>query len=858
MNTLSREAGITDLSKFFRELFGLFLIFIAILLSLGLLSFNATDPSFNYVQSGKSEATNLAGLLGAYTAGFLNDVMGVCALIWPAVFAFLGIAHLSCRFFMHWWRWCGLFLLTLCALILASALDISLGDLSGGGMAGGALYQNGLRFLSPAGTFLIWLFLFLTGLQLLLNFSWAGIFTQIYNFISEKFLSRDIKEKIALIQEKLGPVKNYWPEKFPAFISKIRFPSFARLKSLLPAAKEKPITKLDKTPVNQTANEYPDIVILPPEPDWPQAPPKAGNSRLQPNAYGNIGNQEDYSDQNLYNNSDYAPARNLDESISGATLNEKVFNNDLNNPINNCDLSGLASGISQDKPEFPEPEEDFSLADGDGEEFEFSSAPVLAERKPSIEPVIHPLPPTDILLPAPPAAPASVEILRRRGQDLMACFSNFDIQGDLVRVTPGPVITMFEVRPSAGVRVNKIFNLADDLSLALKAVSVRIQPVPGSNTVGIEIPNETREMVNFRELAESAEFQGNSGALPIILGKTISGQPYCADLSKMPHLLVGGSTGAGKSVSLNAMLISLLYRRQPSELKLLLIDPKRVEMSVYADLPHLVHPVVTEMEHAKSALDWAIQEMERRFETIKRLGVRNVASYNQRLESCKGSLPPEFDDLEPIPYLVIVIDELADLMLTARGEVESSILRLLQLARAAAIHLILATQRPSVDVVTGLLKANLSCRVAFQVVSRHDSRTILDQTGAEQLLGKGDMLFKPPAGALRRLHAPFLSDEEIQAVVNYWKEKEAPVFNVDFSRWGSEKSSASSSRDDSGDALYEEAKAFVIEQGRGSISLLQRHLKIGFNRAARIMEQMERDGIITPADGSKPRTVIHN
>lgn len=844
------------MSKFFRELFGLFLIFIAILLSLGLLSFSATDPSFNYVQSGKSEAANLAGLLGAYTAGFLNDVMGVCALIWPAVFAFLGITYLSVRFSMHWWRWCGLFLLTLCALILASALDISLGDLSGGGMAGGALYQNGLRFLSPAGTFIIWLFLFLTGLQLLLNFSWAGIFALCYNFIYEKFLSKDLKEKIALLREKLGPMKNYWPEKFPAFISKIKLPSLESLKSLLRAKMDKPASGPAADPA---ADKYPDIVILPPEPDRTRIPSSEVHNRRLPGARASGVNLESYPEKDIFNtNSESARTDNRDDSLNYPSFNSAQYNNHLNICANNRDLNEQPPGPGHDSSEFPEPEEDFGMEDGDGEEFEIAAAPARAERKSLPEPIIHPLPPTDILIPAPPVAPASVEILRRRGQDLMACFSNFDIQGELVRVTPGPVITMFEVRPAAGVRVNKIVNLADDLSLALKAVSVRIQPVPGSNTVGIEIPNDSREMVNFRELAESSEFQGNNGALPIILGKTISGQPYSADLSKMPHLLVGGSTGAGKSVSLNAMLISLLYRRQPSELKLLLIDPKRVEMSVYADLPHLVHPVVTEMEHAKSALDWAIHEMERRFDTIKRLGVRNVASYNQRLESCKGSLPPEFDDLEPIPYLVIVIDELADLMLTARGEVESSILRLLQLARAAAIHLILATQRPSVDVVTGLLKANLSCRVAFQVVSRHDSRTILDQTGAEQLLGKGDMLFKPPAGALRRLHAPFLSDEEIQAVVSYWKEKEAPVFNIDFSRWGSEKNSSASSREDSGDALYEEAKAFVIEQGRGSISLLQRHLKIGFNRAARIMEQMEKDGIITPADGSKPRTVIHN
>ena len=441
----------------------------------------------------------------------------------------------------------------------------------------------------------------------------------------------------------------------------------------------------------------------------------------------------------------------------------------------------------------------------------------------------------------------------------MACFNDFGIQGELVRITPGPVITMYEVRPAPGVRVSRIVNLSDDLSLALKATAIRIQPVPGSNTIGIEIPNTSREIVNFRGLVESVQFQEGAGPLTIILGKNISGKPYMTDLTKMPHLLVGGTTGAGKSVSLNAMLISLLYKLQPDELKLLLIDPKRVEMAVYADLPHLVHPVVTEMSDAKTALEWAIHEMESRFDTIKQLGVRNVAAYNQRLASFGDNPPEAYAHLRPIPYLVIVIDELADLMMTAAREVESSILRLLQLARAAAIHLILATQRPSVDVVTGLLKANLNCRVAFQVISRHDSRTILDETGAEHLLGKGDMLKKPPAGALIRLHAPFLTDDEIQTVVNYWKGQKAPSYAINFAKWSADNmngTSAGSGPDASSDALYADARAFVLEQGKASISLLQRHLKIGFNRAARLMEQFEKDGIISPADGSKPRTVI--
>ncbi|MEG6591837.1 DNA translocase FtsK, partial [Desulfovibrio sp. 1188_IL3213] len=472
-----------------------------------------------------------------------------------------------------------------------------------------------------------------------------------------------------------------------------------------------------------------------------------------------------------------------------------------------------------------------------------------------------PLPGLDLLAP-PPAKTGgpSSEDIQARGQALMACLNDFDIQSELVRITPGPVVTMYEVRPAPGIRVSRIANLSDDLALALKAVAIRIQaPIPGSDTVGIEIPNEQRETVNFRELAASEAFRNGCGPLTMILGKDIAGKPFMADLARMPHLLVAGATGAGKSVCLNGILVSLLYRTQPQDMQLLLIDPKRIEMAVYADAPHLVHPVVTEMNEAKNALDWAVHEMDRRYAAMARLGVRNVSGFNQKLAAYKDGLPPDFSDLEPLPYLVVVIDELADLMMTAAREVETSIVRLAQLARAAGIHMILATQRPSVDVVTGLIKANFPCRISFQVTSKHDSRTILDQVGAEHLLGRGDMLFKPSGGRLQRLHGPFLSDEEVQNVVNHWKRQLSPSYKVDFAQWGIDAAvggNGSGGGDAAQDPLYGEVQAFVSEQGRASISLVQRRFKIGFNRAARLVEQLEHDGIIGPADGSKPRAVV--
>lgn len=458
------------------------------------------------------------------------------------------------------------------------------------------------------------------------------------------------------------------------------------------------------------------------------------------------------------------------------------------------------------------------------------------------------------------------EVLETKGRLVMECLEDFNVQGELQRITPGPIVTMFEVKPAPGVKVSKIANLSNDIAMALSAVAVRIQaPIPGKDSVGIEIPNEIRELVSLKELFASDSFVRSKDPLTLAIGKDISGIPFSADLAKMPHLLVAGATGQGKSVFINSVLMSLLFKTTPDSLQLLLIDPKRIELAVYADLPHLVHPVVTDMSQAKNALDWAVHEMDRRYEAMSRMGVRNVVSYNTKLKQMGEDKPENLADLQPIPYLVIIIDELADLMLTAAKEVEISIVRLAQLARAAGIHLILATQRPSVDVVTGLIKANFPCRISFQVTGKHDSRTILDTVGAEHLLGKGDMLFKPGGGRITRMHGAFVSDDDVVSVVSHWKKQLPPSYKVDFVEWategtgnvsGSMNGGANGNNGTPDDPLYGECVAFVIENGKASISLIQRRFRIGFNKAARFVEQMEQDGIVGPADGSKPRTVL--
>ncbi len=447
------------------------------------------------------------------------------------------------------------------------------------------------------------------------------------------------------------------------------------------------------------------------------------------------------------------------------------------------------------------------------------------------------------------------KLYEQMSSKLIACLKDFGVEGDLINIKPGPVVTMFEFRPAPGIKISKIAQLSSDLALAMKAIAVRIEaPIPGKDYIGIEIPNKKRKVVYFREIIETDVFKRFHEGLPIVLGTDIQGNPRVEDLSKMPHLLVAGATGAGKSVCLNSIIISLLMRFSPEDVKFLLIDPKRIEMASYSGLPHLIHPVVTDMGLAKTSLEWAVFEMEERYDLMAKVGVRNIRSFNNKVK--KGEVE---EDIGCMPYLVLIIDEMADLMLTVGKEAESYIIRLAQLARAAGIHLILATQRPSVDVVTGLIKANFPARIGFQVTSKHDSRTILDTVGAEHLLGKGDMLFKPPAGRIQRIHGAYISDGEINRVIEFWETKFPKKEHLDLNEWKLDKAQESkvgNNNDIIDDPMYQDAVNFVMEQGKVSISMLQRYLRIGFNRAARFVEQMEQDGIIGPQEGSKPRVVI--
>jgi S-DNA-T family DNA segregation ATPase FtsK/SpoIIIE len=457
--------------------------------------------------------------------------------------------------------------------------------------------------------------------------------------------------------------------------------------------------------------------------------------------------------------------------------------------------------------------------------------------------------------------------LKLLAQVLTEKYAEFEIHGQITQINPGPVVTTFEFKPEAGIKYSRITNLCDDLCLALKAESILIERMAGKSTVGIQVPNRQREIIWLRENIESQEFMGSKSKMTIAMGKDINGRIVTADLAGMPHLLIAGSTGAGKSVAINAMIMSILYKATPDQVRLILVDPKRLELGNYEGVPHLYTPIITEPKLAANALRNAVREMERRLKLLAAKGVRNIDQYNKLFD--QGGTPSLFgeeSDEKPIPYIVIIIDELADLMMLDSSNVEESITRLAQMARAVGIHLVLATQRPSVDVITGLIKANFPARVSFRVATKVDSRTILDANGAEALLGKGDMLYLPSGSArVHRLHAPFVTEKEIAAVVEFWKAQGLAEYQQQFleapkgereagSDSGSGETGADGEAED--DPMYGDAVKLVVEFGKASTSLLQRRLRIGYGRAAHLIDLMEQDGIVGAADGPKPREVL--
>ncbi len=484
---------------------------------------------------------------------------------------------------------------------------------------------------------------------------------------------------------------------------------------------------------------------------------------------------------------------------------------------------------------------------------------------PHVDPVFR-LPSTDLLNEAPSRNPYDEQELKDTAARIKAKFEEFNVLGNVVQINPGPVVTTFEFKPEAGIKYTRIISLREDLCLGLHAESILIERIPGKPTVGIEVPNTRRELIALRQLLESDEFQTSHSFLTIPLGKDINGRIRVAALETMPHLLIAGSTGSGKSVMINSMIMAILYKSTPDEVRLIMVDPKRVELGMYEGIPHLLTPVITDPKKATNALRNAVLEMERRLRLLAEYGVRNIDQFNKKIRKLQETPRDLFAEegteeaVRPLPYILILIDELADLMMLEGKNVEESVTRLAQMARAVGMHLVLATQRPSVDVITGLIKANFPARISFRVATRVDSRTILDVMGSEHLLGKGDMLFLPPGSArLTRVHGAFVTETEIQGVVDFWKAQAKPEYDQSFLIAPPDESDSASegelSNEDQ-DPQYEDAVRLVLQMGKASTSTLQRHLRLGYGRAARILDCMQRDGIIGPPDGSKPREVL--
>lgn len=889
----SREGS----AGFGREVFGLFLLFWTLLILLSLFTYDPADPSLNHAVSGDPAIVNKAGLFGAYTAGLLNDIFGSASFFLPLALGGVGVSFISRGFHITWIRWIGFTLLSLCLLAVCASWDIPVGDLRGGGVAGWGLTHYLTLFLSPFGSTLLWILAFLVGMQMCFGLSWKKVCQEAGNRCSS--MAADYAKHHPASGKKGASAPSAGDSDLEADedmdrryegrsrpFALVRQTGLAALSLMSRAASALGNIRSAREPM-------PDVDTAPSD----QAPAAGKKAARRPGRKGLRIDDEDipfaaddggvpmdrsFAEEyaKLHPESAFSPGDGEDEEAGAAPAKAAV----------RLSAEPAPAPIPEPEPDpepEAEPEEDMQPvlqpAPAAGPEpvsfpktepeprslFEAAGVEPPAKKpepaKQQAKPKRYKFPPLELLRQPQPSASANTEDIAERGQALMGCLRDFNIQAELVHATPGPVVTTYMVRPARGVSVRVFNRHADDIARSLMAVSVFVQaPVPGTDTVGIVIPNHNREIVNFREIASTETFREASRkkALPLIVGKDTTGRPYIADLAKMPHLLVAGATGQGKSVCLNAMLTSLLLEKTPDELKLLLVDPKRVEMGMYEDESHLVHPVVKEVQDAKNALNWAVHEMDERYTRMSRLNTKNITGYNQRLASLQGKLPPDLEDLEPMPYIAIVIDELADLMLQCRKDVEPCIIRLAQLARACGIHMIIATQRPSVDVVTGLIKANFPCRICFRVSSRQDSMTTLGTSGAEKLLGNGDMFYNPNGGQLTRLHGPFLRDEEVQAVVDYWKKQAKPEYGVDFSTWGMDEAgdgslSGSGRQIDDSDPLYREILSFIQEQGHVSTSLLQRRFNIGFNKAARYMDQLDRDGLVGPAPGAgKPRPVI--
>ena len=853
-----------------REYAAVVLAAMALFVLVCLLSYDPRDPSLNVVTA-RGHVSNLGGLVGSYIADALVQILGISSLVVPAALFLIAFRLLLSPVTGVTWTATlavGIFIATFSALLERLQIGQALGVIvpHAGGTVGAFLHASFFRFFGSVGEIIVACTFMLLSLLHSLRISLRRFVRFVVQWGSVPFVlaiqgfrklrlafeqwrearkARAPRSEDAYADEDTRtddesedryfalPWESVTPEPEPLEDPEVS-PRWERLNPVTESKTEPPVVKKAKSA---------PLLAAEPEPD----------------------NAEEYDEDGGYE-AVSVPFQWKPLEVEEPSEVEKTFyhsKKDMEAAINEYLKEQQASARPRRAPvpepvdtAPPEPTRPIKVTRRADEELctEGSGRELLEHRDDYI------FPSTD-LLDTPPAASRAVDekTLEQNAATVVQKLADLGIKGEVVEIHPGPVITMYEIMLAAGIPLRKVLNTSDDLAMALKCGSTRVvAPIPGKDTVGIEVPNLNREIVYFREIIESPAFREQKEPLKLALGKCIDGQPFATSLVRMPHLLIAGATGTGKSVGLNCLICSWLMSCHPDDVKFLMVDPKRLELSYYQDIPHLIHPVVTEADKVPKVLSWAIREMERRYALLSKTGAKNIASYNAKLAEMSTGEEGDEPRLDKLPYIVIIIDELAELMMVAAKDIEISIARLAQMARASGIHLILATQRPSVDVITGVIKANFPARLSYQVSAKPDSRTILDTTGAENLLGMGDMLFLPPGTAkLARLHGAYVSEDEIRNIAEFIKAQRPPTYLKEIEKHVAEGDEKVDMADLIDDPKYDEAVQLVTRLGHASISLIQRHMRIGYNRAARIIEAMESEGLIGPSDGtSRPREVM--
>ena len=812
------------------EIVAILLFAVGVLLSLCLISaaFYPGDPSWN--SAGQTETHNWTGAIGSNVAALLFQFVGLAAYLLPCLLLAAAWRRFKTRSFRApFYRLFGLVVLTLAAAALLSISNIQPifdSSVQPGGLVGTLISRGLVSGLNTVGATVLLIAVAATGLLLATNFSFIRLYETIVDVIVERFA-----------------VITNLPQKFKA-----RREARAERRRLL---KEQRATLKAEQLAARTAQK--GTLGLSPEERIAEYMKESSSTKVNAEAISRGETRMVETSAAIEGTAEPARAIAAGAGHQSATV---VETRSGRRSIFPGSRGGTA--VTEEEPEIEEMVKGASVLRPKGEAPATGKLPFDADRTKRVSYSDYSMPPLEFLNEAPPhSEQADAELLSLATRLAEKC-KEFNVTGQIKHICPGPVVTTYEFKPDPGVKYSRVVSLVDDLCLALKAESIRIDRMPGKPHVGIEVPNPRRETIFLREVIESRAFRESGSKLTIALGKTIDGLNYVADLAKMPHLLIAGTTGAGKSVGVNALIVSILYRARPDEVKFILIDPKRLELGLYADIPHLATPIITDPKVASRSLKWAVKEMEQRYKDLAGWGVRNIDGYNT--EIMHRNLVRDYDEKgephKPLPYIVIIIDELADLMMTSGREVEESITRLAQMARAVGIHLVLATQRPSVDVITGLIKANFPSRISFRVSSKVDSRTIIDTNGAEHLLGRGDMLFLPPGTSrLIRVHGAYVDEKEIERIVNHAKAQGEPEYNETITQ-SEEEALGLDEGNGEHDELFEEALRICVEMKRASTSVLQRRLRIGYGRAAAILDLMEREGLIGQADGSRPRPVL--